>query len=103
MVVFYLFVRPLLRLFMGLDADHGLREIQARCAEQIPSAIGREEYVRVRLENQPDQPLPLATPVYGKSGLLRPLVEADGLLVIGRDVEGQDRGSEAQVLCFPEQ
>jgi molybdopterin molybdotransferase len=103
MVVFYLFVRPLLRLFMGLDADHGLREIQARCAEQIPSAIGREEYVRVRLEKQPGQPLPLATPVYGKSGLLRPLVEADGLLVIGRDVEGQDRGSETQVLCFPEQ
>jgi hypothetical protein len=30
-------------------------------------------------------------------------VKADGLLVIGRDVEGQDRGSEAQVLCFPEQ
>jgi len=103
MVVFYLFVRPLLRLFVGLPASHGLREITARCAEQIPSAIGREEYVRVSLHGQPGQSLPLATPVYGKSGLLRPLVQADGLLVIGRDVEGQDKGSEAQVLCFPEQ
>ncbi len=103
MVVFYLFVRPLLRLFMGLETGHGLREITVRCAEQIPSAIGREEYVRVSLHRQPGQSLSLATPVYGKSGLLRPLVQADGLLIIGRDVEGQDKGSEARVLCFPEQ
>ena len=101
MVVFYLFVRPLLRLFMGLPLSHGLMERVARCAEQIPSAIGREEYVRVRLEQEPGLDLPLARPVYGRSGLLRPLVAADGLLVIGRDVEGLDQDSLARILCFP--
>jgi len=40
-------------------------------------------------------------PVYGKSGLLNPLVRADGLLPIGRDVEGLDKGVECPVLLFP--
>ena len=101
MVVFYLFVRPLLRLYSGLPATHGLSEIQVTCGEQIPSSIGREEFVRVRLEKTVGHALPVAMPVYGKSGLIRPLVEADGLLVIGRDVEGLDKYDTARVLLFP--
>ncbi|HHD63233.1 MAG TPA: molybdopterin molybdenumtransferase MoeA, partial [Desulfobulbaceae bacterium] len=101
MVVFYLFVRPLMRLFSGLAPDHGLQSIQVRCGEQIPSVIGREEYVRISLARKPAAELPVATPVYGKSGLLHPLIAADGLLVIGRDVEGLDAGARAEVLLFP--
>ena len=100
-VVFHLFVRPLLRLFSGLPVDHGLQQIQAITTQQIPSVIGREEYVRVQLRRQePDLP-PLATPVYGKSGLLSPLVKADGLLVIDKDSEGLDQEALANVLLFP--
>ncbi len=101
MVVFYLFARPLLRLFSGLTPTHGLTEIQVTCSEQIPSVTGREEYVRVRLQKERHNSLPTATPIYGKSGLLRPLVTADGLLVIGRDIEGLERNAQAQVLLFP--
>ena len=101
MVVFYLFVRPLLRLLAGLAPTHGLTEIPVICGEQIPSVTGREEYVRVSLEKNNHDMLPIATPVYGKSGLLRPLVAADGLLVIGRDVEGLDRNARARALLFP--
>lgn len=101
MVVFTLFVRPLLRQYSGLGATPGLQTIQAIIAEQIPSTIGREEYVRVRLTPQADGRPPLATPVYGKSGLLSPLVRADGLLPIGRDSEGFDRGVKTPVLLFP--
>ena len=100
MVVFHLFVRPLLRLYSGLGATLGLRTARVVTAQQIPSAIGREDYVRVRLSQTENGPL-LAAPVYGKSGLLNPLIRADGLLPIGRDVEGLDRGVEAQVLLFP--
>ena len=100
MVVFHLFVRPLLRLYSGLGATLGLHTARVVTAQQIPSAIGREEYVRVRLSQSEDGTL-LAAPVYGKSGLLNPLIRADGLLPIGRDVEGLDRGVEAQVLLFP--
>ena len=101
MVVYYLFVRPLLRRFAGMTTDLGLLPIQAITGEQIPSAIGREEYVRVQLVRQPDGSPPVALPIYGKSGLLTPLVKADGLLVINRDSEGLDKGSAAQVLLFP--
>jgi molybdopterin molybdotransferase len=101
MVVFYLFVRPLLRQYSGLGVTLGLPTIRAITEQQIPSAIGREEYVRVRLIPQEDGKPPLATPVYGKSGLLNPLVQAEGLLPIGRDIEGFDRGTETSVLLFP--
>ena len=101
MVIFYCFVRPLIRSYLGLGATHGLRQVQAVTSQPIPSAIGRQEYVRVRLQPQDDS-LPKAVPMYGKSGLINPLVRADGLLVIGRDVEGLDPGVECPVLLFPE-
>lgn len=101
LVVFTLLVRPLLRQYSGLGATLGLQTIRAMTEQQIPSAIGREEYVRVRLTPQDHGGLPLASPVYGKSGLLSPLVRADGLLPIGRDSEGLDRGTETTVLLFP--
>ena len=103
MVVFLLFVRPLIRLFSGLEPNHGLRAVQARTAEPVPSAIGRREYVRVALRpaTAPSDPNLVATPIHGKSGLLRPLVQADGLLVIDRDNEGLDAGAVAPVLLFP--
>ncbi len=101
MVVFYLFVRPLLRRFSGMNTDLGLQSIRVITGEQIPSAIGREEYVRVQLQPQPEGSPPIARPIYGKSGLLTPLVRADGLLVIGRDNEGLDKGQTGEVLLFP--
>ncbi len=101
MVVYYLFVRPLLRRFSGMSTQLGLLSIQAVTGEQIPSAIGREEYVRVQLIRQDNTTPPVALPIYGRSGLLTPLVKADGLLVIDRDSEGLEKGSPAQVLLFP--
>ncbi len=101
MVVFYLFVRPLLSKFNGLPCDLHLHPIKAITDQQIPSVIGREEYVRVSLSRQENGKPPLATPLYGKSGLLKPLVKADGLLCIGRDVEGVDKDTEQTVLLFP--
>ncbi len=101
LVIFTCFVRPLMRQFVGLGVTLGLQEVRAVTGQPIPSAIGRQEYVRVRLEHQGDGPLPKAIPVYGKSGLLSPLVRADGLLPIGRDVEGLDRNVECPVLLFP--
>jgi molybdopterin molybdotransferase len=99
MVVFYLFVRPLIRTFCGTKT--GLSSITAITGQQIPSAIGREEYVRVRLEQSKDRLEPIAHPVYGKSGLLNPLIAADGLLKVARDTEGLDKGKKAEVLLFP--
>lgn len=100
-VVFHLLVRPLLNHLAGDPTAPGLQRIRAITSEQIPSVIGREDYVRVTLDHLSSPPLPRATPVYGKSGLLNPLVRADGLLVIHRDTEGMDEGETAEVLLFP--
>ncbi len=100
MVVFYLFVQPLLRRLGGMSSDLGLESIQAVTGQPIPSAIGREEYVRVQLIKKDGADPPTVMPVYGKSGLLTPLVKADGLLIIDRDSEGLDQGARGQVLLF---
>ena len=100
-VVFHLFVRPLLRRYSGIATGSGMQRIKAVTAEQIPSAIGREEYVRVSIKRGENGTSSLAAPIYGKSGLLHPLVSADGLLVVGRDVEGLDKGELSEVILFP--
>jgi len=100
-VVFYLFVLPLLQKLSGAKCSTGLQTITAITAEQLPSTIGREDYVRVTIDWDKNSSFPRAKPVYGKSGLLNPLVRAEGLLVIDRDVEGLDKGEQAEVLLFP--
>jgi len=101
MVVFYLFVYPLIRKFQGFSQPRhlSLHRINARITRNYPSQPGREEYLRVRLtQNQGEWH---AEPVFGKSGLIFPLVEADGLLVIHRDSEGLYQGDSAEVLLLP--
>ena len=101
LIGFICFVRPLLRHYTGLGATLGLPAVRAILGQSLSSAIGREDYVRVRLEPQANGMLPLVLPVPGKPGLLSPLVRADGLLPIGRDIAGLDQGTEATVLLFP--
>ena len=100
MVVFYLFVRPLIRLMAGQGLSLGLVETEALCGQEIPSVSGREDFVRVKLEKMAKEERPRAFPVWGRSGLLNPLVKADGLLVIPRDSEGFEKGEAAKVLLF---
>jgi molybdopterin molybdotransferase len=98
-VVYYLFVRYLILRFSGVE-NRSLASIAVQTGEQIPSVIGREDYVRVRLIQRPGS-IPEAFPIYGKSGLLKPLIAADGLLRIDRDCEGLNKGEQTEVLLFP--
>lgn len=69
---------------------------RARLARNLESRQGREDFVRVRLEPG-EGGLVLARPVLGKSGLLRTLLQSDGLLVIPADVEGFREGEDVDV------
>jgi molybdopterin molybdotransferase len=90
LVVVHVLVLPLIRHLMG-DAlafsptRRCLRK--AELARNVASKPGREDYVRIRLEERDGQP-PLAHPVLGKSGLLRTIVQAHGLAVIPAESEG---------------
>jgi molybdopterin molybdotransferase len=92
-VVLIAIVRPLLDRMLG--APHPLQRIvQATLAVNIPSQRGREEYVRVSVENG------VAIPVFGKSGLLNTLVRSHGLVCIPAGAEGLEQGSCVEVILW---
>lgn len=68
----------------------------AELARNIAGRPGREDFVRVRLEARPGLP-PLAHPVLGKSGLLKTLLAADGLIAVPAEAEGLYKGALAPV------
>ncbi|WP_316896776.1 gephyrin-like molybdotransferase Glp [Pseudodesulfovibrio indicus] len=90
LVVVHVLVLPLIR---HLHGDPGAFFPNRRClhkaelARNVASKPGREDYVRIRLEEREGQ-LPLAHPVLGKSGLLRTIVQAHGLAAIPAESEG---------------
>jgi len=72
---------------------------QAVLAKNIASRQGREDYVRVRLEQEGTGAL-LAVPILGMSGLLRSLTGAHGLVRIPASLEGLEVGRQVDVLLF---
>jgi molybdopterin molybdotransferase len=92
-VVLIAIVRPLLDTMLGLEKPL-LRTVKATLKENIPSQRGREEYVRVRVEND------VAIPLFGKSGLLNTLVKSDGLICIPAGTEGLEKGSAVEVILW---
>jgi len=92
-VVLIAIVRPLLDRMLGIPTPLQ-RTAKATLAVNIPSQRGREEYVRVKLENG------IATPLFGKSGLLNTLVRSDGLVRIPAGAEGFEQGSDVEVILW---
>ncbi len=92
-VVLIAVVRPLIDRMLGLKKPL-LRTIKATLRENIPSQRGREEYVRVRVENGS------AIPLFGKSGLLNTLIKSDGLICIPAGTEGLEKGSGVEVILW---
>lgn len=93
-VVMRVFGAPFLRHLAGQVSafeDEGPL-LHAELARNLASRQGREDWVRVRLEPRPGA-LPLAHPLLGKSGLLKTLVAADGLVAVPHDREGLYAGS----------
>jgi molybdopterin molybdotransferase len=100
MVVAEIFLAPLLSRLSGADylSESLHDEIEAELSRNIESASGREEYFRVKLKKR-DGNL-VAEPIFGKSGLISTLVEADGLLRVERNTEGLYQGEKVRVMIF---
>lgn len=71
-------------------------EIGAIVSRNIESTNGREDYIRVKLTKQGETII--AEPVFGKSGLISTLVEADGLIRIDMNTEGLYKGQRVNVF-----
>jgi len=98
-VCFDLFIRPLIRRLSGQSAGRDFdKTVTARMAKSVASAAGREDHIRVSLDER-DGALQ-AVPVLGKSGLITTLVRADGVVVIPPARLGLDAGEEVVVRLF---
>jgi molybdopterin molybdotransferase len=100
MVVFHFFGKPILKILSGISREwvwHQIK-VKAKAARNIPSVPGREDYVRVRLEEKDGAFF--AHPIFGKSGAISHLAKANGLIKIGIDEEGLEEGEEAEVILL---
>ncbi len=101
LVIFDLFAAPLIRKLGGEERQElggSQRTIRAILATNIASQIGREDYVRVRLEKQGDSFA--AMPLPNKSGAIFTLVKADGMVRIDLNQDGLEAGQEVEVILF---
>jgi len=100
MVIFHFFGKPILKILSGISSEwvwHQMK-IKAKASRNIPSVPGREDYVRVKLEER--NGTFWAHPIFGKSGAISNLVRADGLMRIGINEEGLEEGEEAEVILI---
>jgi len=100
MVIFHFFGKPILKILLGLSREVAWHQIKvkAKASRNIPSAPGREDYVRVKLEER--EGTLWAHPIFGKSGAISNLVRANGLIRIGINEEGLEEGEEAEVILL---
>ena len=95
MVVFIILVKPFLS-WIGGEKTITPVHIKARLSRNLASAQGRVDFVRVRLVHR-DQEI-WAEPILGGSGLIRTMVEADGLIQLDLNSEGLDQGTMVDVM-----
>jgi molybdopterin molybdotransferase len=101
LVIFSRFGAPLVRLLGGetpAAAFADPRRTQATLAENVASEVGREDWIRVTLQDGP-QGL-LAHPLRGKSAHIMSLVKADGMVRVPYTDEGIEAGAAVEVVLF---
>lgn len=96
MIAFIVLVKPLIEKLQGTQPVE--RHLKAITTRNIHSLPGREDYIRVSLEWTNGRYL--ASPIFGNSGLISPLVKSDGLLRIPMDSEGIDQAEEVEVIAI---
>jgi len=93
-LTFDIFAAPLLAELEGA-APRQRPLATARLARKLPSAIGMDDWVRVRLGRVGGDVV--ATPLPRGAGVLTSLVRADGLLVVPAGTEGHHAGERVSV------
>ena len=98
MVVLKIVVIPFLNRLKGLEHLDRTIRVPAKLTRNVASAQGRRDFVRVELTKKEN--LLLAKPVLGKSGLIRTMIHADGLLEIGEHVEGLEKDTMVNIILL---
>lgn len=97
-VIFYLFVRPLLVRMAGVLRPLQPNRLHGMLTDSVTGVAGRETWVRIRLERQPEEVW--ITPMLGPSASYRTLLKSDGLLRIPIEQSGFRQGDRVEVVLF---
>jgi len=84
-------------LLADMAGESGITQepvMEATLSENIPSTRGREDYIRVVVRDG------VATPLFGKSGLLNTLVRSTGIVRIPAGSEGLETGTRVGVILW---
>lgn len=101
LVVGLLFGIPFVRVLGGEKPGRAFTprsRAEAILAEPVASAAGREDYVRVRIEEV--NGVRKAVPIPGKSASVFNLIHADGLVCVPAHVEGLEASTPVEVLLL---
>lgn len=93
MVQFDVFVRDALLKMQGFEINPLI--ISKKAARNIPSTLGRTDYIRAKIEGDMTHPLKIKG-----SGIIRSMVESDSYIIIPENQEGIAKGEECQVLPY---
>jgi molybdopterin molybdotransferase len=94
---FELLVRPFLYAMHGVKEEQ--RKIFAHARKKIPSAVGRTDFVRVKLTCAEDECYVEPIRVSG-SGILSSMTKSNGFIVIEENKEGVEEGERVTVNVY---
>jgi molybdopterin molybdotransferase len=89
------FAGPAVRRLGGRSMDWPYRSCRLPLARKIASAVGRVDYVRVRIQEGQVEPLAISG-----AAILSSTTRADGFVLVPRDSEGFAAGEEVQVFLY---
>jgi molybdopterin molybdotransferase len=96
LVGFDVFVRPALQLLLGQREERWNRRVWGRLRRKLASAPNRIDFVRVRVVGDGEvEPLRSSG-----AGVLTSVTRADGFVIVPRDDEGLEAGTEVEVYLF---
>jgi len=94
-ICFEIFVKPVIEHMLGLTDKKFRKIINARISRSIHSQAGREDFIRVSVEEKNAELW--AMPLLSKSGLIMSLVMADGIAHIPSELIGIEEGEKISV------
>jgi molybdopterin molybdotransferase len=92
-IVLIAIVRHLITAMTG-ETGGSMRTLHATLGQNVSSSKGREDYVRVAVRDG------IATPLFGKSGLLNTLVRSTGVIRVPAESEGLENGTQVEVIVW---
>ncbi|WP_457552624.1 molybdopterin molybdotransferase MoeA [Desulfobacula sp.] len=98
MVILKIVVIPFLNKLKGMDQQGRTIRIPAKLTRNVPSSQGRRDFIRIELLKKDNQMF--ANPVLGKSGLIKTMIHADGLLEIPDHVEGLEKNTMVDIILL---